>query len=124
MRSSTPSAVSTTSFNEDSENAQADGSTGPDLAGKLHRFERLLDAAFAASGELATAAVRARAAHKVAPVAVHSIMLSISQSSAALIDARGHVVKSHKLLERLARSLEVPHAYGDDVKDPGDHKVG
>lgn len=96
---------------------------GASLASKLHAFERLLDAAYAAGGELDAAIVRARFAHRLSAVVGQTIFDSFDAASSALVQARGHAVKGHRLLEQLARRLDVPHAYGDEGKDPSDGKV-
>ena len=95
-----------------------------DLAAKLRTFEQALDAAFAAGGELAGAAVRARVAHRLSATVGHSVFAAIAEANTSVVTARGHAVKGHKLLEQLARSLDVPTtSYGDDRKDQGDQRL-
>jgi hypothetical protein len=96
---------------------------GADLASKLHTLEHLIDLAYAAGGEVAAAVVRARQAHKLSSVVGHSIVDSFDQASSAMVTARGHVVKGHRLLEQLAQRIGAPTAYGDGAKDAGD-KMG
>lgn len=97
---------------------------GADLAGKLHAFEHLLDQAYAAGGELAAAVIRARTAHRLSAVVGHSIVTSFDEASSAIVQARGSAVKGHRLLEQLARGLNVRSAYGDELKDDSDKKRG
>lgn len=68
--------------------------------------------------------MRARLAHRLSATVGHSIFAAIAEANTAVVTARGHTVKGHKLLEQLARSLDLDvTAYGDDRKDQSDGKV-
>lgn len=121
LSASGPSQMPSGSSATSSGTADAIDPAARDLARKLHAFERSLDAAFAAGGELASAAVRARTAHRLSATVGHSIFDAIGEANHAVIAARGQAVRGHKLLEQLARSLDLPvTSYGDERKDQGD----
>lgn len=97
---------------------------GADLASKLHALEDLLDQSYAAAGDLAGAIVRARIAHGLSTTVGHSIVASFDQAASAVVSARGHAVKGHRLLAQLGERIGAPVNYGDGAKDAGDAFTG
>lgn len=88
-------------------------------------MEEHLDAAFAAGGEVASALVRARMSHGLSAVVGQPAFAAFGQANLTITEARGHAVKGHRLLEHLARSLDIDISmYGDTRKDDGDDLVG
>ena len=67
--------------------------------------------------------MRARLAHRLSATVGHSIFAAIADANTAVVTARGHAVKGHRLLEQLGRSLDLDvTAYGDERKDESDGK--
>lgn len=99
---------------------------GAEFANALRDFEHQLDAALAAGSRVSAAAVRARLAHRVSAVVGHSFFAEIDQATSAVVKARGHTVKGHRVAEQVARRIGVPDTllYGDEQKDPGDKRRG
>lgn len=87
----------------------------------MRASEAHIDAAFASLGKLATAIVRARKAHGLSAVVGQPVFAAVSQASISLVEARGHAVKGHRLLEPIAKALGLDiRSYGEERKDEGD----
>ena len=98
---------------------------GADFAAKLRAFEHSLDAAFVAGSELGMAAVRVRIAHKLSAVVGQSFFEEVDRATSAVIAARGHSVKGHRLAEQVARRLGLQvDLYGEEAKDGDDKHRG
>jgi hypothetical protein len=88
------------------------------LADTLARLEHHIDAAFATAGELSTELVHAKQAHNLSSVVGQSAFAAFGKAHLALVEARGHAVSGHRLLEQLGKYLGIDTtAFGDGVKD-------
>lgn len=80
----------------------------------LWQLENELDAAFATAGALATALPRARAEARLSAVVGQSAFELLSQALMAIGQARGAAVQSHRVLEKVSKTI------GFDADDYGD----
>ena len=86
----------------------------------LREFERRLDDAYAAFGDLAGVLPRARLEARLSAVVGQSIFEKISEAGMAIGTARGHTVGAHRLLEKVAKSIGMDDgvALGDERPKP------
>ncbi|MET4896358.1 hypothetical protein RN629_04175 [Sphingomonadaceae bacterium jetA1] len=82
----------------------------------LWKLEKELDAAFATAGELATALPRARTAARLSAVVGQHAFEALSQTMLAIGHARGHAVQSHRVLDKVGKTI------GFDADDYGDNR--
>ncbi|MDY0959938.1 MULTISPECIES: hypothetical protein [unclassified Sphingomonas] len=80
----------------------------------LWKLENELDAAFATAGALATALPRARSEARLSAVVGQHAFEQLSQALMAIGQARGHAVQSHRVLEKVGKTI------GFDADDYGD----
>ena len=71
----------------------------------LWKLENELDAAFSTVGELAMALPRARAEAKLSAVVGQHAFEQIGQAMLAIGNARGHTVQSHRILEKVGKTI-------------------
>ncbi|MCT8001720.1 hypothetical protein NZL82_07485 [Sphingomonas sanguinis] len=80
----------------------------------LWKLENDLDAAFATAGALAVALPQARAEAKLSAVVGQHAFELLSQAMLAIGQARGAAVQSHRVLEKVGKTI------GFDADDYGD----
>lgn len=80
----------------------------------LWKLENELDAAFSTVGELAMALPRARAEARLSAVVGQHAFEQIGEAMLAIGTARGHTVQSHRILEKVGKTI------GFDADDYGD----
>lgn len=93
------------------------------VPGLLRELESRLDHAYAAFGDLAAALPRARVEAKLSGVVGQPIFDRFTNIGVALTGARGHVVSTHRLLEKLAGTLGIEVMIGDERPKPNDAGV-
>ncbi|WP_343529043.1 hypothetical protein [Sphingomonas sp.] len=85
----------------------------------LWKLEDELDAAFATAGELAMALPRARHQAKLSAVVGQHAFEMLSQAMMAIGQARGHAVQSHRILEKVGKTIGFDaDEYGDNHPKP------
>ena len=86
----------------------------------LREFERRIDDAFSAYGDLAGALPRARVEARLSAVVGQTVIDRLCEAGSAIGAARGHTVTAHRLLERIARSIgmEDDPQIGDERPKP------
>ncbi|MDQ1158698.1 hypothetical protein QE385_003025 [Sphingomonas sp. SORGH_AS 950] len=82
----------------------------------LWKLENDLDAAFATAGALAMALPRARAEAKLSAVVGQHAFEMLGQAMMAIGQARGHTVQSHRILEKVGKTI------GFDADEYGDNR--
>jgi hypothetical protein len=91
--------------------------TLPDL---VRHFERQLDEALITFGKLTAALPRARMELALSAVVGHQALAHFSDAGSALVAARGHSVSGHRMLDRVAGTLGIETAAGDENPKPED----
>ena len=91
--------------------------TATDVATLLREFERRIDLAYSAFGDLASALPRARMEARLSAVVGQSVIERVGDAGAAIGAARGHAVIAHRLLERIAKTIGM-----DDGANLGDER--
>ncbi|HJO66073.1 MAG: hypothetical protein MIK27_10905 [Sphingomonas sanguinis] len=85
----------------------------------LWQLENELDAAFATAGALAIALPRARTQARLSAVVGQHAFESLSQALMAIGQARGHTVQSHRVLEKVGKTIGFDaDEYGDTRPKP------
>lgn len=71
------------------------------------------------TGALLTASLPdARREQKLSTVVGQAIFDRTARASSAVVEARGHAIAAHRLLERLGQSVDYTVAYGDEHPKP------
>ena len=85
----------------------------------LWKLENELDTAFSTAGQLAMALPRARAEARLSAVVGQHAFEMLGQAMMAIGQARGHAVQSHRILEKVGKTIGFDaDGYGDNHPKP------